>query len=129
MCEGKNEAGRGHQEGADDEHAPAADAIGACGQIQRNDRVPDEGKREQQSRLRFAQSEANQIEDEHDGKRTVSEQASKTRGEEQPRVARQNFQRFRHSQVDILVLLLPPTQVEKIDAEKLAAKDAYRWVT
>ena len=82
----EDEPGRGHQQRADDQHAPAADAIGARREEQRDDGVADERQRQQQAGLRLAQPEADQIEHQHDRQRAVREQPDEARGEQQPAV-------------------------------------------
>ena len=82
-----------HQHRADDQHAAASDPIGARREGQRDDGVADERQGQQQAGLRLAQSDADQVEHQHDGQRSVREQADESRGEEQPRVTGETLKR------------------------------------
>ena len=62
MREGESQTGSSHQNGADDEHAPSPNSVGAGGEIKGDDSIPDERQRKQQACLGIAQSEANQVE-------------------------------------------------------------------
>jgi len=48
QCE--SQARGGHENRADDQHAPAADTIRSCCEVKRNDDITGEGQRENQGR-------------------------------------------------------------------------------
>ena len=82
--EGERQARGRHQRRADDQHPPSADAIGARRQVQRDERVADERRREQDPDLGLVEPDAHEIEDEDDRQRAVGEESDESRGEEQP---------------------------------------------
>jgi hypothetical protein len=63
--EGESQTGSGHQNGPHYEHAPPPDPVGASSEIKRDDSIPDQRQRKKQAGLRIAESEANQIENQH----------------------------------------------------------------
>ena len=75
-CEGKT--GAGPKKGPDNEHPPAPNTIHLGCENQRNDRVPQQGQGEKHSDPRFTESNATQIEEENNGKRAISEEASES---------------------------------------------------
>jgi hypothetical protein len=60
--ERERQTGGSHQNGADDEHAPSPNSVGAGSEIQGDHRIPDKSQRKQQACLGIAKSEANQVE-------------------------------------------------------------------
>src|ERR1700682_6155383 len=60
--EGESQTGSSHQNGADKEHAPSPDPVGASGEIKRDDSIPDKRQRKQQASLGIVESDANQVE-------------------------------------------------------------------
>ena len=57
--EGESQTGSSHQNGADKEHAPSPDPVGASGEIKGDNSIPDKRQRKQQASLGIAKSEAN----------------------------------------------------------------------
>ena len=60
--EGESQTGGGHQNGADDEHAPPPDPVGASSEIKGDDSISEQRQRKKQARLGIAESKANQVE-------------------------------------------------------------------
>ncbi len=56
----------GHQNGSHDQHAPPSHTVGACREIERDDGIADERQREKNPGLRFAQANADQVENQDD---------------------------------------------------------------
>ena len=108
---GEGEAGRRHEHGTDDQHAPTSNAVGARRQRQRHDGVADQRQRQEQSGLCFIQADADEIEHEHDRQRPVREEPDKTGGEEQPPVSRQMSENDRQ----------PLRSLDRVDVDHLNA--------
>ena len=63
----------GHQNGADDQHAPPPDPVGARREIERDHGIPDESQREKDPGLGFAEAQPDQVENQNNGQRPVGE--------------------------------------------------------
>jgi hypothetical protein len=74
----------GHEDGAEDEHFPAADPVGGCGDPEGNDRVAEEGEREEETDFLLVESDRYKVEREDDGEETVGEKPQSPGREEQP---------------------------------------------
>ena len=77
-CAGEGNTGSSHENGANDKHAPSSNPIGASSEIEGDDSIAHQRQREKQTRLGLAQSEANQIENQHYRQRAISEQADES---------------------------------------------------
>ncbi len=75
---GEGKTGAGHKKGPDEEHPPTPNTVRLRRENQGNDRVPQQGQGKEQSDPRFTESNASQIEDENNGHRAVSEEASES---------------------------------------------------
>jgi hypothetical protein len=60
-----------HQDGTDDEHSPPADTVCIRRNPQGNDRIPDQGQRQQKADLRFLEAGLCQIENQDNGEKSV----------------------------------------------------------
>ena len=80
----ERQARRRHQRGADDQHPPPADPIGARRERQRHDRVADSVRVSSRPVCDSRQADADEIEHQHDRQRAVREQPDEPGGEQQP---------------------------------------------
>jgi len=62
VSERESQTGSSHQNGADKEHAPSPDPVGASGEKKRDDSIPDKRQCKQQASLGIVESDANQVE-------------------------------------------------------------------
>jgi hypothetical protein len=62
VSERESQTGSSHQNGADDEHAPSPNSVGAGSEIKGDNSIPDKRQRKQQACLGIAESKANQVE-------------------------------------------------------------------
>ena len=62
-CASESETRSRHKNGAHNQHPAASDAVSSRGEIERNHRVAEQRQRKQQARLRFIESQADQVED------------------------------------------------------------------
>ena len=65
VCAGEGYSGSSHQNGTNNKHAPPPDAIGASSEVKGDDSIADKRQGKEQAGLGLAQSQANQIEDQH----------------------------------------------------------------
>ena len=83
----KHQACRGHQHGADNQHAAASEAVGVRRDRKRHRRVAKESQCEQHAGLCGRQAHLDEVEHEHDRQRPVGKQTDEARREEKPPVS------------------------------------------
>ena len=120
-CQCEKETGKDHQEGAQDEHPPPANSVGRGRYPQGDDRIPEEGQREQEPYLRLLETSLCEIEHQDDREKSVGEKARDTGGKKTPAIGCQfvkdlktgpfeghgskNVRRFVPTRVEDLVIL------------------------
>ena len=83
---GEDRAGRGHQQGADDERSPTPDPIGVGRQPQADQRVADERQREEDADLPGVEPDRGEVQDEDEAEGAVAGHPDRPREEQQPGV-------------------------------------------
>ena len=79
--EREREARRRHERSADDQRAAASEPVGPGREPERDQRVADERECEQEANLRWSEPQSGQVQDQHDGERTVGDEPRKPRQE------------------------------------------------
>ena len=82
----EDETSRRHEEGAEQEHAPAPHAVGAGGDPQGDRGVSEKRGSEEEARRGPVEPDRAQVEHEHDRERAVGEEPRDSRGEQQAHV-------------------------------------------
>ena len=95
LCGRERQAGRSHENRTDNQHAPTSDPTRSGRQEKRDHNVAPERQRQHQAGLRLGEPQTDQIEDQNDGERTVSEQPRKSSEEQEPPVTRYGPERNR----------------------------------
>ena len=83
----KKASGKHHQDSADDEHSPPADAVRVRRNPQRDDRISDEGQGQEEADLRFRKAGLRKIEDQNHREKSVGKKADDPCREEEPPVS------------------------------------------
>ena len=79
---GERDTGSRHENRSHDQHAPPTDAVGSRREQKGNRHIARECQRQKQSHLSFRQAETHQVEHEHNGQRSVREEAREPRKEQ-----------------------------------------------